>query len=49
MVDDPIRKTGILGKLQRPTKDCDKEMIKQKAEGLVFFDVVYVDHQTLGT
>jgi len=46
IVDDPIRRSGILGKLQRPKKDCDKEMIKQKAEGLVFFDVVYVDHQT---
>ena len=47
-VDDPLRVTGILGKLQRPTEDCDAEEIKKKGEGLAFFDVVYVDHETLG-
>lgn len=46
-IDGPVRATGILAKVQRPSEDLDAEMIKKKAEegGKIFFDVVYVDHQ----
>eukprot|EP00435_Cladocopium_sp_Y103_P067808 s726_g30.t1 len=44
-VKDAVRRAGILSKCQRPSEELDAEEIKMKGDGLVFFDVVYVDYQ----